>query len=233
MQAIDYVSLSPGQFTMGATASETGSYPDETPSQNVTLTKGFSIGITVVTQGQWSAVMETRPWEGDALAQDHPDCPAVCVSWSETKQYLARLSQHEGALCRLPTEAEWEYACRAGTTGRWSFGDDEEELGEYGWFFWNAWHKGLYQPRLVATRQPNPWGLHDFHGNVWEWCLDWYGPYDGIPQTDPRGPSTGIYRVVRGGDLMRGSWDLRSAARAVYLPDSRGSLIGFRVVKES
>ncbi|MCP4622026.1 MAG: formylglycine-generating enzyme family protein, partial [bacterium] len=128
---------------------------------------------------------------------------------------------------RLPTEAEWEFACRAGTKKPWSFGDNGDDLEQYAWYDNNA----AGTVHTVGTREPNPWGLHDMHGNVWEWCQDWYGPYTAEPQIDPSGPLNGKYRVLRGGAFDDGAWDQRSADRFGNEPVFRNRFIGFRCVR--
>ena len=145
-----------------------------------------------MTQGQWQAVMGSNPsqFTGD------PNRPVENVSWDDVQEFIRRLNAREGgATYRLPTEAEWEYAARAGTTTRWSFGDDASQLGRY------AWHDGNAggQTHPVGQLQPNPWGLYDMHGNVWEWVQDWYGKYASGTAVDPAGPSSGSYHVFRGG----------------------------------
>jgi formylglycine-generating enzyme required for sulfatase activity len=152
------------------------------------------------------------------------------VSWLDAQEFIARLNQHEGhARYRLPTEAEWEYAARAGTTTAYSFGDDVRELGQYAWYG-EGFASGSTHP--VGQKRPNPWGLHDMHGNVWEWVQDWYGSnyYANSPGTDPIGPASGTQRVVRGGSWHQTASSWRSAFRRPYAPDYRGISIGFRVL---
>ena len=126
---------------------------------------------------------------------------------------------------RLPTEAEWEYAARAGTTTRWSFGDDESQLGKY------AWYGGNQYAQPVGTKLPNPWGLYDMHGNVYEWCKDWYGTYPTGAVVDPQGPSAGSYRVLRGGTFYSYAQSVRSAYRRYNVPGYRYYIIGFRLLR--
>ena len=131
---------------------------------------------------------------------------------------------------RLPTEAEWEYACRAGTTTRWSFGDDENQLGDYAWYDGNNSPDGTKE---VGKKKPNPWGLFDMHGNVWEWCQDRYGSYSSGAQVDPTGSSSGSARVLRGGDFYSGAQAARSANRDSYSPGSRYDFLGFRLLRRA
>jgi formylglycine-generating enzyme required for sulfatase activity len=138
------------------------------------------------------------------------------------------LSEKEGKLYRLPTEAEWEYACRAGSTTRFSFGDDEQRLGDYAWFEKNA--DGRTHP--VGLKMPNAWGLYDMHGNVWEWCQDWYGEYPAGSVIDPAGPANGPGRVLRGGCILNASWNIRSALRSNDLPDFKDAVVGFRLARD-
>lgn len=138
----------------------------------------------------------------------------------------------EGKTYRLPTEAEWKYACRGGTKTAFSFGDDEAELGKYAWFDGNAWDIGEKYAHRVAQKQANPFGLYDMHGNVWEWCSDWYGEYPSGLRTDLEGPRSGSSRVVRGGSWPYGPDIVRSAFRYDFTPVSRNNVSGFRLVLE-
>ena len=149
-----------------------------------------------VTQAQWQAVMGTTPWDVAKNVKEGDDYPASYVNWPDAVEFCRKLSEKEGLEYRLPTEAEWEYACRAGTTTAYSFGDDASELGEYAWYKENAWGAGQKHPHTVGQKKPNPWGLYDMHGNVWEWCSDWRGDYSSESVTDPAGPSSGSVRTV-------------------------------------
>ncbi|MFM8477617.1 MAG: formylglycine-generating enzyme family protein, partial [Planctomycetaceae bacterium] len=205
---------------------------DETQHQ-VTLSKPFYMGRTEVTQGQWKKVMGTEPWKGKSLVEEGDDYPAVYISWDDAVAFCKKLSDKEGRTYRLPTEAEWEYACRGGTKTAFSFGDDEAELGKYAWFDGNAWDINEKYAHRTAQKLPNAFGLHDMHGNVWEWCSDWYDDYASTPLTDPRGPSSGVFRVLRGGSWY-GEPDLvRCARRSGFTFGFRsGSCSGFRLVLE-
>jgi formylglycine-generating enzyme required for sulfatase activity len=150
------------------------------------------------------------------------------VSWDDAQDFINRLNQKEGhKRYRLPTEAEWEYAARAGTTSTYSFGDDASQLGRYAWHGDNSGDT----THPVGQKQPNAWGLYDMHGNVWEWVQDWYGEkyYSGSPSTDPRGPSSGSNRVSRGGCLIIVAPPCRSAFRFGFSPGRRDGLLGFRL----
>ena len=202
----------------------------------VTLTKPFSLGKTEVTQGQWKSVMDTEPWHGKGDVKADKDCPATYVSREDATDFCKKLTEIErksGKLkaneeYRLPTEAQWEYACRAGTTTAFSFGDDESKLGEYGWFGGNT--RGEDYAHKVGTKKPNPWGLHDMHGNVIEWCSDWYEEKlaGGI---DPVGPNAGSSRVLRGGYWSSIASNCRSASRDGNYPTYRYYSYGFRIVR--
>ena len=187
---------------------------DEKPVHRVTLTRGFQMQTTEVTQGQWYDVMGTRPWSGKDFVQKNRDNPAVYVSWNDAKKFIRKLNNQEGKKYRLPTEAEWEYACRAGSSSKYSFGNSESQLKDYAWFKKNANLAGKQHARKVATKKPNAWGLYDMHGNVWEWCEDW----------------AGSLRVLRGGSWFILVRHCRSAIRleieSVYWNDD----VGFRLV---
>ena len=221
------VPIPAGEFLMGSPETEPGREDDEVQHQ-VTLTKPFLLGVHEVTQGQWQAVMGTTPWKGKSSVKEGDDYPATYVNWQDAVEFCRKLSEEEGLEYRLPTEAEWEYACRAGTTTAYSFGDDASEMGEYAWYKENATVVGQKYAHTVGQKKPNPWGLYDMHGNVWEWCEDWYGVYHADAATDPTGPSTGSLRVSRGGSWSYVAGLCRSAIRPWDLPSDR-SRYGFRV----
>ena len=208
-------------------------FEDEHPRHRVTLTKSFHLGRTEVTQGQWKAVMGTTPWKGEALVKEDDDYPVTHVNWEDAVEFCRKLSEKEGVEYRLPTEAEWEYACRAGTTTAYSFGDDESQLGEYAWFDKNTGDAGEEYARIVGQKKPNPWGLYDMHGNVWEWCQDAEGEYPSGDVTDPMGPDSGSLRMGRGGGWDFDAWRCRSAFRSGLTPSSRFFILGFRVLRSS
>ena len=234
---MEMIEIPAGKFTMGSPAGEKNRRENEKPVA-VTLSKPFLLGKTEVTQGQWQAVMSTEPWKGKPLVQADKDGPATEISFFDAVEFcetLTDLERKAGKLkaneeYHLPTEAEWEYACRAGTTTAYSFGEDESKLGEYAWFRSNADNAGEKYAHAVGLKNPNPWGLHDMHGNVFEWCSDWYG--NALPGgADPVGPEGGSYRVFRGGSWWDYPDSCRSALRRSIVPSSRLSYLGFRVAR--
>ena len=161
-----------------------------------------------------------------------PDHPAVYISWDDVQDLVHRLNEVEGEdIYRMPTEAEWEYACRAGTTTEYSFGNRASLLGDYGWYQANTWSDGEPYAHPVGALLPNPWGLYDMHGNIWEWVEDWLGGYPEGAQTDPVGPATGVYRVVRSGIFMAGPMGHRSAFRYGGAQDFPDGGVGVRLVR--
>jgi formylglycine-generating enzyme required for sulfatase activity len=212
--------LSPGTFTMGSAKNAKGDIP-----HTVTLTKAFFIGVHEVTQQQYERVMRKNPANFKG-----PNNPVEKVSWDEAVEFCGLLSglpeeQAAGRVYRLPTEAEWEFACRAGTTTEFCFGEDELQLGNYAWYGANS----DSQTHPVGLKQPNAWGLYDMHGNVLEWCADFYGDYSDGAVTDPSGPSTGSIRLRRGGCWINEAKACRSALRYSNVPSSRFVNYGFRV----
>lgn len=251
---MEFVRIAPGEFLMGSPTSEKGRTPAETQHE-VTLTHGFMMSTTAVTQAQWKAVMgttvaEQRDKAGPQaiLVGQREALPMYYVSWNEAVEFCNRLSRTEAKRYRLPTEAEWEYACRAGTQGPYG---GTGILDDMGWYGNNSgdqridaddfyrkdprhydqrvvteYHCG---PHRVGTKQPNAWGIYDMHGNVWQWCHDFYGDYPVGPVSDPAGPQQGAAHVLRGG-AWNVRWDYaRSALRHKHAPDSRNHFIGFRV----
>ena len=158
-----------------------------------------------------------------------PQRPVENVSWDDTQEFCRRLSAQDRQTYRLPTEAEWEYACRAGRSGRWCFGDDQSMLKQYAWYCDNA--NGTTHP--VGTRKPNAWGLYDMHGNVWEWYSDWWRDYASAEVSDPTGPAAGSDRVGRGGGWSSDAGGCRSAYRDGDVPDGRSFILGFRLAFSS
>ena len=227
-----------GEFMMGSPDSESKADQDEFPRHPVRITKPFYLGIHEVTQKEWVEVMKTFPWRyGSLPVKEGNSYPAAPVGWKQAMEFCRLLTEREhrsGCLPRgwkysLPTEAQWEYACRAGTTTRFSFGSDETSLDEYAWYESNSDLHG----RPVGGKRPNAWGLYDMHGNVWEWCSDWYGKdyYLDAPRVDPRGPSRGLYRAYRGSSWYRTSKSHRSANRPDANPATKDHFIGFRLAR--
>ena len=187
---------------------------DEIPQHRVAINKSFYLATTEVTQAQWYAVMGNNPayFNAERVGVNSMNHPVEMVSWNDVQEFIRRLNAKEGSnVYRLPTEAEWEYACRAGSTGLFSFGDNWGELMAYEWFNENS--GGRTHP--VATKQPNTWGLYDMHGNVGEWVQDWYGNnyYSSSPSMDPVGPAVGSLRGHRGGSFRHGDGAARAANR--------------------
>jgi sulfatase modifying factor 1 len=223
-----------GTFTMGSPGNEVGRQGDEHQHQ-VTITKPFYMQTTEVTQGQWKEVMGTEPWKGEQYVKEGPNYAASRVSWDDAVAYCKKLSEKEGKTYRLPTEAEWEYACRAGTQTTWSFGDDEKKLGDYAWYGGNCGDFGEDIPHQVGLKKPNAFGLYDMHGNVSEWCYDYFGEdyYKQSSEKDPTGPTSGSFRVLRGGSFYFTSRASRSALRGRLAADFRFNFyVGFRLVRE-
>jgi len=222
---IELVFIPAGKFLMGSPAGEAQRDNDETQHE-VTISKPFYMGKYEVTQGQWQAVMGSNPSYfkgGDRL-------PVETVSWDDCQEFLRKA----GTGLRLPTEAEWEYACRAGTRTPFNMGEtiSTDQANYEGNFVYGSGRKGEYREKTVEVGSfaPNAWGLYDMHGNVWEWCADWYGAYPGGAATDPTGAGSGQGRVLRGGSWYDVPWYCRSAFRGGLKPDARDLNFGFRVV---
>jgi formylglycine-generating enzyme required for sulfatase activity len=237
-----------GTFTMGSPESEPARVPSEGPQTQVTISRGFLVGKHEVTQGKYLNLMGTNP---SAFAGDL-SLPVETVSWDDAVAYCVALTAKErnegrlpaGFAYRLPTEAEWEYACRAGTTTAFHFGEAMRSgmanfngLFEYppceGEIYSCYNPSGVYlgAPTKVENFAPNAWGLHDMHGNISEWCHDWFAEnLPGGSVTDPLGPETGEIRIIKGGSWDENAWGCRSAFRFSIYPDARSNTIGFRVV---
>jgi formylglycine-generating enzyme required for sulfatase activity len=235
----------PGEFTMGSPKSEANRV-DWEDQVEVTLTNGFWLGRCEVTQSEWKHVMGTEPWKdvpvnrGNEKATNYGDDFAVAyINWESAMEFCSRLTEQEQKAGRvpdgweyaLPTEAQWEYACRAQTDTTFSFGDDEPKLGEYGWFAGNAALAGEKYPHEVGKKKPNPWGLHDMHGNVFEWCSDWWS----FKLPGGRDPEVALeaadraFHVFRGGSWTTPAKSCRSANRIANAPSARLDRVGFRV----
>jgi formylglycine-generating enzyme required for sulfatase activity len=230
---MDFVWIPPGEFMMGSPTNEVGRDENET-QHRVKITKGFWMGKYEVTQKQYTAVVGTNPSEFN-LGGNYP---VGNVSWDDAVAFCTKVKERTGLELRLPTEAEWEYACRAGTTTVYYTGDTEADLARAGCFGGNSergfkiwkWDRRRREPRAVGSFVPNAWGLYDMHGNMWEWCADWYGEYPTGIVVDPLGPENGQSRVQRGGSWSFYAQYCRSASRVRYDPSSRSFNDGFRCV---
>ena len=215
-----------GEFVMGSPETEAGREDAVTSEtqHRVKLTKAFRMGTTEVTQAQWRAVMGDNPskFKGDNLPVDN-------VSWDNAVAFCRKLSAKEHRHYRLPTEAEWEYACRAGTTTAYYTGENTTALGKAGWSKDNS-NKSTHP---VGTKKANAWGLYDMHGNVWEWCSDWHGESQSKMVSDPTGPANGTFRVIRGGSWYSPPERCRAACSEYNAPFGGGNIFGLRLVLES
>ena len=220
---MEFVWIEPGTFMMESQDADDMAYEAEKPRHQVTISKGFYLGKYEITQEQWMSVIGSIPGRKKGA-----QLPVVWFSWKAAQSFIHRLNEAAGdSLYRLPTEAEWEYACRAGSEALWTSGDDESALRDYAWYSGNDNPHGT---KDVGTRLPNAWGLYDMHGNVLEWCQDWHGPYSSENQIDPAGPATGTKRVVRGAYFNSHARDVRSARRFLEEPHERRFFLGARLV---
>jgi len=223
-----------GSFTMGSPKTEQARSDDE-DQVSVILTKGFWLGETELTQGQWQKLMGT-PWKGEVNVREGVNFAASYISYDAATEFIEKLTAQERKAARLPrewkyslpTEAQWEYACRAETKTKFSFGDDDTKLSEYGWFNGKADNVKTEYVHEVGMKKPNAWGLLDMHGNVWEWCSDWYDTKLQGGQ-DPQGPASGSDRVYRGGSWFFEADLCRSANRYADLPGYRLDYLGLRL----
>jgi formylglycine-generating enzyme required for sulfatase activity len=208
----EFSAIPAGTFLMGS--------EKERPVHPVTISRAFHMGRYPVTQAQWEAVMGGNPSQFKGA-----DLPVEQVTADDCEAFIERLNAVGKGMFRLPTEAEWEYACRAGSTGKFCFGDDDRQLGDYGWYSTNS--DGQTQP--VGKKKPNAWGLHDMLGNVAEWCNDCYSPtaYASAAAADPRGPESANYRVLRGGSWRSGEKQCRAAARQGESPGFADTCLGY------
>ncbi len=223
---MEFVLIQPGESDMGSPPNETGRFGNEGPVHHVTISEAFYLGKYEVTQKQWHEVMEYNPsyFKGD-------DLPVENVSWENVQEFIKMLNKKENTHnYRLPSEAEWEYATRAETTTRYSFGDDDSKLGEYAWYSKNSDDK----THPVGNRKANPWGLYDVHGNVWEWVQDeWHNSYNGAPSDGSAWEDgSGADRVFRGGGWFDDAGNCRSAYRSYHGPGNRNRDLGFRLIQE-
>lgn len=223
---MEFMKIPSGEFNMGSPSGEEDRDDDEGPVHKVTIEESYYLGKYEVTQEQWREVMGSNPshFKGD-------DLPVEQLSWYDAQEFIKKLNEKEGTdKYRLPSEAEWEYACRAGTTTRYSFGNDESKLKDYAWYRDNSNQK----THPVGQKKPNLWGLYDMHGNVWEWCQDMgHDDYNGAP-SDGSAWEDGndSFRVTRGGCRLSDAGVCRSASRGSYDIDYRNYFLGFRVLRE-
>jgi len=223
---MELVLIPAGKFKMGSPSGEVGRYRNEIPMHYVTIEKAYYLGKYEVTQKQWSEVMGDNPsnFNGD-------DLPVEGVSWYDVQDFVNKLNEREGTdKYRLPSESEWEYAIRAGTNTQYSFGDNASDLEDYAWYSYNSGKK----TNPVGQKQPNPWGLYNMHGNVFEWVQDkWHNDYYGAPLFGQAWESgSESYRVVRGGNWYFSAGGCRSASRNYFPSDVRINSVGFRLLQE-
>ncbi len=222
-----------GEFQMGSPASDAAAYDNEKPQQPVKLTRPFYLATTEITQGQWQAVMGTTPWKGQEFVKEGPNYAATFVNWEDAHAFCKKLGEKEGVVYRLPSEAEWEYACRAGTSTRYSFGEDASKLNDYAWagaVIGDDKAPGERNAQEVGKKQPNAFGLFDMLGNVAEWCEDAYreklpggtDPLMDVPDEDP---------VFRGGAWDTEAKDCRVALRVWSAPTDKFYQVGFRIAR--
>ena len=219
--------LPPGSFMMGSPNSERGRGDDE-HHRKVTFAKGLYVGVTTVTQAQWQAVMGENPSHFKEKS-----LPVESVSWDDCQAFIKKLAAKDKKRYRLPTEAEWEYACRAGTTTPFHVGATlaSDQANYNARFTFGKGQTGEARDRTMPAGSfpANAWGLHDMHGNVWQWCNDWHGGYSGKDLADPQGPKSGKTRVTRGGSWGSHPIFCRAANRNFTDPETRNEHIGFRV----
>jgi formylglycine-generating enzyme required for sulfatase activity len=219
---IDLVRILPGEFAMGSPVDEEGHAPNEEPVRHVRISKPFYLGRFEITRAQYRAVIGSTLYgpEGD-------DLPVSQINYREALAFCQRLSTNANVKIRLPTEAEWEYACRAGTQTRYCSGSTEADLGRVGWHSGNS--DGKAHP--VGQKQPNAWGIYDMHGNVWEYCADFIDDYATMSGTDPIGHVTPGHGAMRGGGWMHGPEECRAATR--LMSDDMFGGAGFRIALSS
>jgi formylglycine-generating enzyme len=223
-----FVWIPPGNFVMGSPKEEKLRGEDET-QHKVALTKGFYLGVYTVTQEQWKEVMGNNP----SRFKDEKNLPVETVSWEDCQEFIKKLREKDKRPYRLPSESEWEYACRAGTTMTFHHGETipTDQANYDGNLTYGIGKKGKYRGKTtpVGSFPANAWGLHDMHGNVWQWCQDWYGDYPKKDVVDSQGPDAGDTRVLRGGSWADGPRHCRSAERNANVPGHRTSNFGFRL----
>jgi formylglycine-generating enzyme required for sulfatase activity len=223
-----FVWIPPGSFMMGSPKEEKERRDDET-QHKVTLTKGFYMGVFIVTQEQWQAIMGNNP----SNFKGEKNLPVEQVSWEDCQEFIKKVRDMDKKPYRLPSEAEWEYACRAGTKTPFWFGDtiSTDQANYNGNFTLGNGKKGKHREKTtpVGSFPANAWGLCDMQGNVWQWCQDCYGDYPQIGMVDPQGPAVGKYRVMRGGAWLYHPLCCRSAFRSCFEPSVRDSTSSFRL----
>jgi len=222
---MELVLIPPGSFRMGGDKKLEQAEDHETPRHIVKISQTYFLGKYEVTQIQWSEIMNNNPSE---FVDDKR--PVERVSWNDVKVFIQKLNtKEETNKYRLPTEAEWEYAARAGSESSYAFGSDTIMLSQFAWYRKNS--GGKTHP--VGQLNPNVWGLYDMHGNVHEWCQDWFDRqyYSQSASNAPLGPSTGLAKALRGGDWGSEDWYCRSASRSLSSPDRRSNRLGFRLVR--
>ena len=221
-----------GEFIMGSPEDEKGHNNNE-QQHSVRITKPYYLGVFEVTQGEFTKVMSLSPWKMKKR-KEGMDYPASCVSWGEAAEFCRKLSAKEGRIYRLPTESEWEYACRAGSNTAYSFGNTLSNIKVNAWYSGNAWHVGENYAHRVGLKQVNAFDLYDMHGNVWEWCADWFDNdyYKKSAEADPIGPKIGSFRVHRGGSWDSSEVSCRSALRNNASLTHRYGNLGFRVAMD-
>jgi len=239
---MDLILIPAGKFLAGSPKTEPGHEFDAGPQRHEEISEPFHIGVCEVTQAQWRAVMGSEPWKGKASVKSGDDNAASYISWDDALEFCAKLSARTGKKIVLPSEAQWEYACRAGTKTAYCFGDDKSKLADYAWYEENALDKKQEYPHATGGKKPNAWGLHDMHGNVWEWCRDRFLQYYCLTE-DAEDPDEQISekdaeyeisahpnaRTLRGGAFDDNALDCRSALRGQCDPTVRSCVIGFRV----
>lgn len=220
---VEFIYIKSGTFTMGS--QETIEKHDEVPAHRVKV-DSFLISMHEITQAQYQKIMGKNPVRAKNKKDDPAILPVHSVTWYEAMEFCKKFSKKYKIKARLPYEAEWEYACRAGTETKYFWGNDADP--HYCWFRENS---GLHV-HPVGKKMPNQWGIHDMCGNLWEWCMDWYGAdyYKNSPEDNPKGPAEGKYKILRGGSWESQKYSLRSANRQRTKPDDYGDDAGFRIV---
>ena len=222
---MELVLIPSGSFRMGGDKKLEQAEDHENPRHMVKISKSFLMGKYAVTQQQWSQILDNNPSESIDDTK-----PVERVSWYDVQMFIEELNKREATdSYRLPTEAEWEYSARAGSESTYTYGRDTNTLSQYAWYRNNS--DGKTHP--VGQLNPNAWGLYDMHGNIHEWCQDWFDRnyYSQSPPNDPWGPSKGLAKALRGGDWGSEDWYCRCASRSLSSPDRRSNRLGFRLIR--